>query len=160
MALAYTSSNAVPTSTKAFFSKGPLIQVSQDYGQNGSVAESPSGFNNNKLIKETPFSTGMTVTPTGQFIYSSTDNGKGPFFKMLIVNPGIANKNVIWAGINAIGTGFAYMSTGVGIPISGGASYEFGGIGAAPIRNLWVMTNPAQSATANVYGQFSNSEAI
>ena len=160
MALAYTSSNAVPTSTKAFIGVGPLNQVSKNYGQEGSVAESPSGFNNNEWSKKIPFATGMNVVPTGQYIYSSIDNGKGPFFKMLVVNPGIANKNTIWVGINAIGTGTANMSTGLGIPVSGGSSYEFGGLGAAPIRNLWVMTNPGQTATANVYGQFSNLEAL
>jgi len=160
MALAYTSSNAVPTSTKAFLGHGPLTQQSMNYGQAGSVAESPSGFNNAEFLRKVPFATGMNVIPTGEFIYSSVDNGKGPFFKMLVVNPGIANKNVIWVGVNAVGTGSANMSTGVGIPVSGGASYEFGGIGAAPIRNLWVMTNPGQTATANVYGQFSNIEAL
>lgn len=160
MALAYTSSNAVPTSTKAFIGIGPLVQVSKNYGQEGSVAESPSGYNNSEFNRKVPFATGMSVVPTGEFIYSAESNLKGPFFKMLIVNPGISNKNVIWAGINAISTGSAYMSTGVGIPISGGASYEFGGLGAAPVRNLWVMTNPGQTATANVYGQFSNIEAL
>lgn len=159
MALAYTSSNAVPTSTKAFMSKGPLIQQSIDYGQQGSVAESPSGFNAAKLIRETPFGTGMVVVPTGQYAYNNETNNKGPFFKMLLVNP-VSNKQTVWAGINAPATGQTYMSTGIGIPISGGSSYEFGGLGAAPVRNLWVMTQPGQTGNVSVYGQFSNAEAI
>jgi hypothetical protein len=160
MALAYTSSNAVPTSTKAFLGKGPLVQQSMNYGQAGSVAESPSGFNLIEFTRKVPFSTGINVIPTGQYIYSTEDNLKGPFFKMLVVNPGVANKNVIFAGINAIGTGTANMSTGVGIPISGGGSYEFGGLGTSPVRNLWVISSPGQTATAQVYGQYDNLEAL
>lgn len=159
MALAYTSSNAVPTSTKAFMSKGPLIQQSIDYGQQGSVAESPSGFNAAKLIRETPFGTGMALIPTGQYVYNSETNNKGPFFKMLAINP-ISNKQPVWVGVNAPATGQTYMSTGIGVMISGGSSYEFGGLGAAPVRNIWAMTGAGQTGFISVYGQFSNAEAI
>ena len=62
-------------------------------------------------------------------------------------------------GINATGNEAA-LNTGLGTPLSGGASFEFGGFATAPIRNIWAITAPGQTQIANVYQQFSNIESI
>lgn len=160
MALAYTSSNAVPTSTRAFIGYGPLVQQSMQYGQEGSVAESPSGTNFGIFISKVPFATGTNVASTGAFIFSNETGSLAPMEKLTVLNYAPVNKHVVWVGINAVGTGFNYMSTGVGIPLSGGQSIEFGGPGLSPIRNAWAITAPTQSQTVYVYGQHAASEAL
>lgn len=160
MVLAYTSSNAVPTSTKAFIGHGPLTQQSMNYGQEGSVAESPSGYNLAIFSTRIPYATGANVVPTGQFVFSDLNGYNAPAEKLIIMNSAPTNKNVVWVGINAVGTGASYMSTGVGIPLSGGSSIEFGGPGTAAIRNAWAMTAPGQTQTINVYGQHSDIGAL
>ena len=160
MALAYTSSSAVPTSTKAFVGHGPLAQQSMDYGQTGSVAESPSGYNSAILLAKVPFSTGVNVNPTGQFIFSNESGTTAPVQKLLIVNYAPTNKSVVWVGVNAIGTGISSISTGMGIPLSGGASIEFGGYGTAPIRNAWAIATPGNTQVVHAYGQYSNYEGL
>ena len=159
MAIAYTSSTAVPTSTKSFVGHGPLTQQSMDYGQSGSVAEFPSGYNSAIFAARVPFSTGMSIDPTGSFIYSNA-TGTQAIQKLIVMNYAPTNKSVVWVGINAIGTGSTSISTGMGIPLSGGASVEFGGYGTAPIRNAWAIATPGNTQTVHAYGQFSNYEGL
>lgn len=160
MALAYTSSSAVPTSTRSFVSHGPLVQQSTTYGQIGSVAESPSGYNSTILTAKVPFSTGVTVNPTGQFIFSNESGTTAPLQRLLVMNYAPTNKSVIWVGINAMGTGSLSINTGMGIPLSGGSSVEFGGYGTAPIRNAWAIATPGNTQTVHAYGQYSNYEGL
>lgn len=161
MALAYTSSNAVPTSTRAFVGYGPLVQQSMLYGQEGSVAESPSGSNFIIFSAKVPFASGTNVSATGTFIFSNDSGSYAPMQKLTVLNYGPTNKHVVWVGVNAVGTGFSYMSTGVGIPLSGGQSVEFGGLGLAPIRNAWALTaTPSQSQIVYAYGHHAAAEAL
>jgi len=159
MAIAYTSSSAVPTSTKAFIGHGPLVQYSMDRGQYGSVAESPSGYNANLFANRIPFSSGTVVVPTGTWLYSNHSGLLSPLFKARVVNYAPTANHVIWVGINATGNAAA-LNTGLGTPLSGGASFEFGGFATAPIRNIWAITAPGQTQIANVYQQFSNFENL
>lgn len=160
MAIAYTSSSAVPTSTKAFVGHGPLTQHSMNYGQAGSVAESPSGYNSAIFNSRVPFSTGMNINPTGSFVFSNESGLLPPLYKLIVMNSAIVNKTVVWVGVNAIGTGVASFNTGMGIPLSGGSSIEFGGYGTAPVRNAWAISTPGNLQTINAYGQYSNYEGL
>jgi len=160
MAIAYTSSAAVPTSTKAFVGHGPLTQQSMNYGQFGSVAESPSGYNLGIFTLKVPFSTGVNINQTGSFIYSNESGSSAALYKLIVMNYAPTNKSVVWVGVNAIGTGASSISTGMGIPLSGGASIEFGGFGTAPIRNAWAIATPGNTQVVHAYGQYSNYEGL
>jgi hypothetical protein len=131
-----------------------------NYGQEGSVAESPSGYNLNAFLTRVPYSTGALVNETGNYIFSDNVGSFSPMEKLIIMNSAPTSKNVVWVGINAPDSGASYMSTGVGIPLSGGLSIEFGGPSVASVRNAWAVTAPGQTQYVNVYGQYSDAGAL
>jgi len=152
MALAYTKNNISPTSNAAFVGHGPLNHPSLAVGQQGSFTETPTGYNFSRAAKREPFSlgTGMVVPTTGRFIFDSSLYGqKGPFYKLLVLNPG---NNRIFVGIN---TPSGSMDINKGFPIGSGESYEFGGHGADVIRSAWAITEDA-TGTIHAYGQYDN----
>ena len=151
MALSYTKTGIVPTSTRVYVSRGPLASGSTHYGQIGTVTENPSGYNLARERKLVPFSvgTGMVVPTTGVFVFDSRTQAIGPFHKLLVSNPGAT---IIYAGVNSASGQIALSQ---GLAIESGQSYEFGGNATAPIRNAWCITATA-TGSVQVYGQFSN----